>query len=94
MEDVFGNRIVFAEQDKIHVYGIEMKRVLSAIAFFMSDDPEKWLPKVWVSDRSTIGDFYLEDKDLASIAESLNVTLDEYTYLWEIAKAIHDREGL
>lgn len=41
MEDVFGNRIVFADQDQIALYGIEMQSVLAAIAVFMSDDPRE-----------------------------------------------------
>lgn len=91
MEDVFGNRIVLAEQDNVQTYKIEMGRVLAAVAFFMSDDPEKWLKNVWVSDRSSIGDFGLEDEDVFRIAETLDVPVAQDDYLCSIAKRIHER---
>lgn len=91
MEDMFGNRIIFAEQDKTEHYGIEMKRVLTAIAFFMSDDPEEWLKKVWVSDMSSMGDFAMDDSDLTVVGEVLKVPVGYGDMLWEIAQRIHER---
>lgn len=92
MEDVFGNRIVFADQDQIALYGIEMQSVLAAIAVFMSDDPEKWLKSVWVSDSSSMGDFGLEDAEVAVVGEVLGVPVGSNDDLWRIAKSIHGKE--
>jgi hypothetical protein len=93
MEDEFGNRIVFAEQEKVSLYSFEMKRVLAAVAFFMSDDPEKWLKKVWVSDMSSIGDFDLGYEDVVKLAETLDVPVGQDEYLWRVAQMIHERRS-
>ena len=94
MEDVWGNRIVFAEKDKIATYAIEMKRVLAAVAFFMSDNPEKFLKSVWVSDLSSVGDFNLEYEDVVKIAESLDIPVAQDDLLWQVAQAIHEKEKI
>lgn len=93
MEDAFGNRIVFEDQDKTQFYAFEMKRVLAAVAFFMSDDPENWLKKCWVSDGSRFSDFRLQYEDIVRIAETLGVPVAQDDYLWEIARKIHEKEA-
>lgn len=92
MDGLWGNRIVFADEDKTTIYSIEMQRVMSAIAFFMSNDPEKWLKGAWVSDMSSMRDFGLEDEEIVMIGETLGVPVGDNDVLWEIAKAIHEKE--
>ena len=90
MKDVMGNRITFADEDKVSLYGVEMKRVLAAIAFFMSDDPEKWLKNCWVSDMSAVSDFNMDYEDVVSISKILNVAVADNDLLWKVAQAIHE----
>lgn len=94
MQDVFGNQIEFGEQGKVEFYGVQMKPVLAAIAFFMCEtmDPQEWLKHVWVSDGSTVGDFNLEDEEVVKISETLGVPAGQRDYLWEIAQRIHHKE--
>ena len=93
MEDVMGNRIVFADRAEVTMYAPEIERVLAAIAFFMSSDPVKWMKNCWVSDMSSMSDFNLTEQDVTKISESLGVPIGEDDLLWKIAQAIHEREN-
>jgi hypothetical protein len=91
MEDVWGNRIQFADQNKVELYGIEIKRILSAVSFFMSDDPQGWIGNCWVSDMTSMGDFGLDEEEVVEVGESLGSLVGKDEILWEIAKRLHEK---
>lgn len=73
-KDPFGNTIFFSEADVIHRYPEQLHRLLTAVAHVMTElEPDEWIKDVFVSDRSSIGDFTKDPDDIAAIAKELDL---------------------
>jgi hypothetical protein len=71
-------------------YGPAMNLLMRAVAKRMSDDPEKWLTRVWISDGSSVYDFGLSDVDMEEIESEVGVQFPRGYNLFEIADRIQE----
>jgi hypothetical protein len=88
--DVFGNHIQFADDDRVQQYPKELHKLLLYVAEIMDTDmdPDKWVSRVFVSDLSRVGDFFGEDSDLEALSVKLGFSVDSHTYLYEITEKL------
>jgi hypothetical protein len=73
---VRNKKIVFAPQDKIRELRPWVQSVLEAIGH----------PEAWVSDQSSVGDFCLDDDELAEVSEILGVPVEHKSYIHDLAQ--------
>ena len=62
-----------------------MKRLMLAIGKRMSDNPERWITRTWITPDSTLWDFGLEMSEMREICAEIEVPWDEKCNLGDIA---------
>lgn len=89
LKDVFGNIIKMPSTEGVSAPDLResLDRLLLLIAKYMtSGDPQEWVNYCWISDLSSISDFFLEDYQIAEIASTLNLTIQPGDLLVDIAR--------
>ena len=84
MKDVFGNQVFMAETDKVDAKQEQINRLLQYVGKYMGWGND--ISKVWVSDMSHLGDFGLEDSELADLSNVLGFVVSSDDYLYSIAE--------
>ncbi len=75
-----------AETSRIDANGDNVDRLMTEIGYYMGWDN---LEDTFVTDRSQISDFGLDEDELLAIAEKLDVSIDQTDYVWEIAERMN-----
>jgi nitrous oxide reductase accessory protein NosL len=88
--DTFGNRIQFADDDRVQQYPKELHKILLYLAEVVGTtlDPEAWVARVFVSDLSNVGDFSATTEDLDFLEGKLGFPVVHGTYLYEITEKL------
>lgn len=74
-------KIVFASQEEIRELRPWIDEVLKAIGH----------PEAWVSDKSMVCDFFLEEDELREVVVKLLVPVEDDDYLIDVARRLRDR---
>jgi len=80
--DPFGNEIFMADTMEIERRNANVNRLLWLVAPYMGWED---LSHVFVSDRSSLGDFCLEESALAEISKKLGFDVRGDDLIWELA---------
>ena len=80
--DPFGNKIFMADTIEIERRNANVNTLLWLVAPHMGWED---LSRVFVSDRSSLGDFCLEPHVLKEISEKLGFSVSDDDLIWEIA---------
>ncbi len=73
-----GRTVECAEQTRVERFWPEVERVLVAVGH----------PEAFVTDLSQLGDFSLDDADLAAIGDRLRLTVTRQSYIADLAEIL------
>lgn len=77
--------IVEAETAEVKKAASGVDRVLKAIGEIMMPDMKDWADHVFVSDQSSVGDFFRNQEDVTKLAKKLGVNVTRETYIKDLA---------
>ncbi|HEX3156781.1 MAG TPA: hypothetical protein VHV32_19285 [Candidatus Angelobacter sp.] len=82
-KDVFGNKVFMASTSRVAAQRENCDRLLLIIGDYMGWGGD--ISHVFISDRSTFGDFNLEDSQLKAISQKIGLAVAQADYLHEVA---------
>ncbi len=76
-------KIVFSSQEESKNLHVEIKKILMTMGF----------PTAFVTDRTTIDDFQLTNKELADVFTKLGVKIENKDFIIDVAKKLRRESG-
>jgi len=87
-------KIESAPQYYVNQYEEEVHKLLLLVGELMSEDPKDWADNCFVTDQSTLSDFFSREEDeeegvVKGLSKKLGFEVERSMYIYEIAARMH-----